>query len=512
MACQNTISVFGQANRLDALMFLRIRLSIRLVSLTFCFVFSVVAFAQAPPPSAWPNLDPGLYQNAEDGDPRAQFLVACDYYRAKNYAQALAWYGKSAEQGYVKSQTALGWMYEHGEGQQQDFQKALKWLGEAAEQDDPVAETELAGMLMRGEGTAIDYLAAQRLLVKSASHGLPAAMAELAHLYSTGFSGNKQTAYKLCGLALASGQGQCQRTLEELRAKMAPSEIAQADEQTTEFLESRLPAPKPKKQPSDAESVTRSISAEELSVRLGQLYEKGIGVQQDYARSAKLYEWAANRGNSAAQVGIGELYSSGQGVGRDAATAVSWFEKAATQGDMRGQRDLGMAYLTGAGVARDDQKGVEWLSKAADQGSPDAEAMLGICYQTGKGVAANEPTAVHWYRKAAEKGSVLAMNNLSWLYATSTNEVIRNPGEALRYASKAVEANGERDPRLLDTLAEAYYANGEYDNAVQISERALSLKPADSELSDHLAKYKCAQNSGAGNSPTSCGATGPVSR
>lgn len=491
-------------------MFLRLLYSIRLTGPAFGLLFCALSFAQTPGNSAT-RPDPGVHRKAEDGDARAQFLVAYGAYRAKDYVQALHWYEKSAAQGYALAQTALGSIYEEGKGQPKDFQQALNWLRKAADQDDPAAEAELAAMLMRGEGTAVDFLEAQQLLIKSAGHGSPAGMAQLAYLYSTGFSGDKQSAYMLCALALAGGQSQCRQTLEELRTKMSAAEIAQADEQTFQLLESRPVRPRAAVSPKDVEPLGALLSVEDVGLRLGELYARGIGVQQEQDQAAKWYKWAAERGSPAAQASLGELYNTGQGLSRNVNAAVAWFQKAAAQGDMRGERDLGMAYLTGTGLARDDQRAVEWLRKAVDQGSPDAEAMLGICYQTGRGVAPNELQAVDLYQRAAEKGNGLAMNNVAWIYATSSNSAVRNPAEALIYASKAVEMTAQKDPHVLDTLAEAYYANRQYAEAVQASQQALSLKPSDAELSEHLAKYKCAQNFPHEIGNQTCGAAAPAS-
>ena len=60
-----------------------------------------------------------------------------------------------------------------------------------------------------------------------------------------------------------------------------------------------------------------------------------------------------------------------------------------------------------------------------------------------------------------ENPSVL--NNLAWLYATGPSP-FRNPKDALDLALKAAALSPE--PFILDTLAEAYYINGRYADAV----------------------------------------------
>jgi Zn-dependent protease with chaperone function len=67
-----------------------------------------------------------------------------------------------------------------------------------------------------------------------------------------------------------------------------------------------------------------------------------------------------------------------------------------------------------------------------------------------------------------------ALNNLAWLYATSPPPYF-NPEAALDLALRA--AAREPDPIILDTLAEAYYANGQAEEALRTIIRALHKEP-----------------------------------
>lgn len=61
--------------------------------------------------------------------------------------------------------------------------------------------------------------------------------------------------------------------------------------------------------------------------------------------------------------------------------------------------------------------------------------------------------------------------------------------EALPVALKAVELSG-REAGILDTLAELYYAMGDYNNAIKIGEEALMKEPEDEYLTNQLNKYR----------------------
>ena len=53
----------------------------------------------------------------------------------QDYQEALKWFRKSAEQGFVETQFNLGVMYYNGEGVPQDYVLAHKWYNLAAFQE-----------------------------------------------------------------------------------------------------------------------------------------------------------------------------------------------------------------------------------------------------------------------------------------------------------------------------------------------------------------------------------------
>ena len=62
---------------------------------------------------------------------------------------------------------------------------------------------------------------------------------------------------------------------------------------------------------------------------VGEIFEKGLGVQPDYTVAATWYRRAAERGYSRAALNLGNLYERGLGVGRDPAQALNWYRRAA---------------------------------------------------------------------------------------------------------------------------------------------------------------------------------------
>jgi TPR repeat protein len=58
----------------------------------------------------------------------------------QDYAQAIGWFRKAAEQGDANAQYALGFMYANGNRVPQDDAQAMGWLRKAAEQGNAAAQ------------------------------------------------------------------------------------------------------------------------------------------------------------------------------------------------------------------------------------------------------------------------------------------------------------------------------------------------------------------------------------
>ena len=112
----------------------------------------------------------------------------------------------------------------------------------------------------------------------------------------------------------------------------------------------------------------------------------------------------AETGDAEAQTELGERYEDGRDVAQDYTVAVSWFRRAAEQGYAPGQAALGFMYSRGRGVVQDDAEAVRWHRRAAEQGNARAQNNLGASYANGSGLAQDDRAAAEWYRRAAEQG------------------------------------------------------------------------------------------------------------
>ena len=62
----------------------------------------------------------------------------------QDYAEAVKWYRRAADQGDADAQFNLGIVYEKGQGVQQNYAEAAKWYRRAADQGDEGAISALA--------------------------------------------------------------------------------------------------------------------------------------------------------------------------------------------------------------------------------------------------------------------------------------------------------------------------------------------------------------------------------
>ncbi|MEX2648354.1 MAG: tetratricopeptide repeat protein [Alphaproteobacteria bacterium] len=77
-----------------------------------------------------------------------------------DYAEAVKWYRKAADQGLAEAQFTLGVMYHDGLGESQDDAEALKWFRKGADQGDAPAQINLGLKYHEGRGVPQDYVQA----------------------------------------------------------------------------------------------------------------------------------------------------------------------------------------------------------------------------------------------------------------------------------------------------------------------------------------------------------------
>lgn len=127
-----------------------------------------------------------LQQKARDGIPQAQALFGLELEAEKNYAEAIAWYGKAAAQGETNAMRNLGVCYLDGKGVTKESAEAANWFRKAADLGSKDAPEDLGDLYQDGNGMAKDEAAAAGWYRKGAERGDGRAMNSLAACYWNG--------------------------------------------------------------------------------------------------------------------------------------------------------------------------------------------------------------------------------------------------------------------------------------------------------------------------------------
>lgn len=96
---------------------------------------------------------------------------------------------------------------------------------------------------------------------------------------------------------------------------------------------------------------------------LGFAYANGLGVTQDFAKTAQWHQLAAEQGDRDAQHNLGYLYAAGQGVDQDLVQAHMWYNIAAAHESPRAaeSRDVLATRMTGEQIEEAERRALAWF-------------------------------------------------------------------------------------------------------------------------------------------------------
>ncbi|MFK7911310.1 MAG: tetratricopeptide repeat protein [Akkermansiaceae bacterium] len=171
--------------------------------------------------------------------------------------------------------------------------------------------------------------------------------------------------------------------------------------------------------------------------------------------------------------------------------AVEYFEKALELGGESANKLVNVG-LTKAAMGK-RKESVELYQKALALDANHFRAnreMGGIQLEAGKRL-----DALRYFNRAhaSRPGDFATANNLAWLLATVPNPELRDGAKAVQLAQMIAKMTNYRDPSVLDTLAAAYAEAGQFDKAVAVSQKALSLSPSSalaSQIRERLRLYQ----------------------
>ena len=395
------------------------------------------------------TLQQQLEQYAREGDARSQFSLANMYHNGvgvqQDYALAFYWYSRVAEKGHASAQFNVANGYYHGIGVEKDLSKAFEWYQKAAKQDFVEAQFNLGVMYRNGQGASASDTQAFDWYKKAADSGHATAQLFVARMYDKGIGveQNKDLARNFFEISASQHNANSQYDLAEfyLREGEGPAAL--------EYFQ---------------------LSAEKghsgAQAQLGEMYHKGIIVEQDDVFALKFSEQAAQQNNANSQFLTGQIYRSSKQVERDSGKTLYWFGRAAEGGQVKAQYQLATMYLKGDGVATDLKRAVELYTMAADQGDQLSQYSLALRYLLGSGVEKNASTAVYWLKKSAEQGHSDAQYSLGWRYQLGDG-VEKNIEVSMAWYQKSAEqGNLDAEYRLAKLLLDGHGVDNNPQKAI----------------------------------------------
>ena len=111
---------------------------------------------------------------------------------------------------------------------------------------------------------------------------------------------------------------------------------------------------------------------EEAQRELAMKYYQGNGRPMDIPKAVALLGQAADGGDAESAIRLGKMYEYGLGVASDEALAARWYTRGAELGAPQSQFEASILYYKGRGVERDPAEAVKWWTLAG--ASPLGEA------------------------------------------------------------------------------------------------------------------------------------------
>ena len=157
--------------------------------------------------------------------------------------------------------------------------------------------------------------------------------------------------------------------------------------------------------------------------KLGWYYLNGITVKKDRNKAFDYFTRGAEAGDPVAMVNLGNMYEYND-IGAektDWTVTVKWYLKAALLGNTRGKYCYARCLYHGNGVEQDYEMALWLFREVAEEGEDDALFYIGLCYENGFAVKKNIQRAVGFYEQSARHGDGYCCANLARLYADGFN-------------------------------------------------------------------------------------------
>lgn len=401
-----------------------------------------------------------------------------------NNDKAFTWLEKSANAGQTNSMNTVAYFWGAGIGCEKDAKKSYEWYKKSADKGDSYGMFGLAICYDEARGVSYSAKKALEWYKKSADAGEEDACTNygLMNENGTGCKMAKKEAADYYKMAMDKGSKTSTRNLARL-IKAGTGIEKNVDKAIEMFLETAESSNGMSyndlgnlyKEEKDYIDYAKAKMYFEKAIEkgnvygthnIGELYLKGLGVEQDYKKAFDLFTKAnKEKENHWSQYQLACLYDSGNGCTKDTKKALELYYESAkgcdddavphvmklesekivtgTKAELEKQLDngeacfsLGMLYLEGNGVDKDHTKAKEYFDKAKELSCSRGVYGYALLELNAEG-SINVPKVFDYLQKASLKGSREAMYDLGDLYAKGHKGISVDNKKALEFYEKS---------------------------------------------------------------------------
>jgi TPR repeat protein len=217
------------------------------------------------------------------------------------------------------------------------------------------------------------------------------------------------------------------------------------------------------------------------------MYRYGIHVTKSLADASRFFQFAADKGNPAAQANLADMYRLGDGVPKNPDLAFQWAMKSSEKKWPAGLNQLGILFRDGVGVRQDSERAIALFKEAATSNkSPISYSNIGRMYYVGTGIPVNIPEARKWFEAGIKVNDGDSFAFLSDIHNRLAKDSPADAAKAFEYAQKAAMLNRSGGFNMLGYL----YREGighpvDYPNALLNFRKGIELGNPNSMV--HLA-------------------------
>ena len=276
-----------------------------------------------------------------------------------------------------------------------------------------------------------------------------------------------------------------------------------------ESLRSQLNDLKTKSQSHHRQAI--SLGSVESMYTLGRLLFEGKFGPGKVIEGQELLEQSGKLGNAESFLFLAHHYRSGSIVQQDISRSTTFFSEAAKLRNPEAIVAFARFLISPAGEGfREEEKFgiVKLLEELVAEKKPEAMVVLGNLSAAGVQTNQSFRQAISWYKKAVkaasnniDEASDEVINEVAWILATTSEKSLKRARYALRIIDKRMQdsALAREKPEFLDTWAAALAANGQFEKAIEVQNRAIS-KATEQDRDDvlqilerHLKSFKLNQ-------------------